>query len=108
MSGAAWDSWLPDWADVDTGSMTLIIGWETSSHHVQVRWLPIGRSVANDLTQPITETSARLVACTPTAYSPDLELDDDQYAIVVRDQLDPASSLLRGLEALTPPEGTTD
>jgi len=105
---APWDEWLPDWASIDTGSMTLLIGWESSGHHVEVRRLPINRSVARDLLQPIIATTDRLTNHTATAYSPDLELVDDQYAVVPRTQLDPESTLLSGLENLTPPEASGD
>lgn len=102
-----WAGWLPSWAEVDTGSMTLLIGWETSRNHVQVRRLPVNWSVASDLTEPVAATTGRLSGWTATAYSPDLELDENQYAVVMRDQLDLESSLLAGLETLLPPEGTT-
>jgi hypothetical protein len=101
-------SWLPSWADIDTESMTLIVGWETSAHHVEVRRLPINGTVARDLLQPITATTSRLATYTPVAYSPDLELDDNQYAVVRRDELDPDGSLLAGVETLAPPEAVED
>jgi hypothetical protein len=100
--------WLPNWSSIDTGSMSLLIGWESSGHRVQVRRLPISKTVARDLLQPITATTDRLAHDRTAAYSPDLELDDDQYAVVPREQLDPASSLLAGLEDLTPAEAVQD
>lgn len=104
MNGPPGSSWLPNWSALDTRSMTLLIGWETSTRHVQVRRLPISRSVAEDLTQPVTETASRLASGTAIAYSPDLDLDDEEYAVVDRDQLDSTSTLLAGVEQLTPAE----
>ena len=104
MTSSSGAGWMPNWSSIPTGSMTLLIGWESSEHHVQVRRLPINKTVAQDLLQPITVTTDRLTNYNPAVYSPDLELDDEEYAVVPREQLDPAGSLLANLETLAPPE----
>ena len=104
----AWQSWLPDWSALDTGSLLLEVGWESSAHRVQVRRLPVSAGVAAELHEPIAATLDILASRTPVLYSPDLDLDDDQYAVVPREQLDPASSMLTELEKLTPAEGGKD
>lgn len=104
----AWHSWLPDWSALDTGSLLLEVGWESSARHVQARRLPVSADVAAELSEPVDVTLDLLASRKPVLYSPDLELDDDQYAVVPREQLDPASSMLTELERLTPAEGAKD
>jgi len=108
MSSASWSGWLPDWSTIDTSSLTLLIGWETSQHHVQVRRMPTSKAVAQDLLQPVRVTHDQLRLGAATGYNPDLELEDGQFALVHREQLDPAASLLIGLEALAPAEAVQD
>jgi hypothetical protein len=105
---AAWQHWLPDWSGLDTGSLLLEVGWESSTRHVQCRRLPVSAEVADELHEPVNATLDLLAGSTPVLYSPDLELDDGQYAVIPRDQLDPSSSMLTELEKLTPAEGTKD
>lgn len=102
----SWHDWLPDWSALDTGSLLLEIAWESSARHVQVRRLPVSAEVADELHQPIQASLDFLAKGTPVPYSPDLELDENEYAVVPREQLDPASSMLTELEKLSPPEGT--
>jgi hypothetical protein len=108
VTGMPWDGWLPAWSSIGTGSLTLLIGWESSGRHVQVRRLPVNKTVADDLLQPIAATAQRLTSYSATAYHPDLELDAEQYAVVPREQLDAAGTLLTGLETLTPAEAVKD
>jgi hypothetical protein len=108
VSTPAGQDWLPDWPALDTGSLLLEVGWESSAHHVQARRLPVSADVAHELRAPVKVTLDFLSNSAPVLYTPDLELDDDQYAVVPREQLDPGSTMLTELEELTPAEGTKD
>jgi len=104
MTPRSWDSWLPNWSDFRPLNLHLLVGWEGSTHKVQVRRVPVSAHVASDLLTPVVSTLDYLKVGVAIQYSPETELRDLEYGVVSREQLDLESSIIRGVESILPAE----
>ncbi|MDO8309011.1 MAG: hypothetical protein Q7V58_11715 [Actinomycetota bacterium] len=93
-------SWTPRWTNrnLSTPPVQLVVAWQRGAAF-EVRDVPLSRSAASSLEAACGQTLSDLQAWRAAAYSPELELDDYEYAVVRRDQLDEDSGLLQALEA---------
>ena len=101
--------WVPSWDQLSTAGLTLSIGWETgATKTVHVRTLPLNRKAGDDLRAAVREAATRLRDWSPTAYNPEMELDDESYAVIDREQLAADSSIMTELEQSSVSDGSID